>query len=279
MRATVLMDNTSSAPLFFEWGFCVHVEHEGSSYLLDSGSSGRYVHNAHLLGVDLSAVDYAVLSHAHYDHSGGYHEFFQENSKACLFISSACGEDCYGKVGPKRRYIGIPRGLLKEYHARISLSGDMTPLGRGAWIVSHQGKDLSPVGRRVHQYVLREGHLIPDDYAHEQSLVFETARGLVVMNSCSHGGIKTIFEDVLGCFPGAHIHAVIGGLHLSKARPETVLEVAQVIRNLEIDLVITGHCTGDDAFRILHRELGDKVRQTSVGLRIEVKENDERHEL
>lgn len=89
-EALILSDNTTRSTLKAEWGLCVHITYNGIRYLLDTGASDLYLENAKQLGVDISRVDHAVLSHAHYDHSGGYPSFFNINRQAKLFLAVAC---------------------------------------------------------------------------------------------------------------------------------------------------------------------------------------------
>ena len=88
MKLTVLIENKAEGNLSGEHGLCVHVEFKGKQYLLDSGASDRFQNNAKTLGIALKEVDTAVLSHAHYDHSGGYDAFFSENRKATVYLQA-----------------------------------------------------------------------------------------------------------------------------------------------------------------------------------------------
>ena len=111
--------------------------------------------------------------------------------------------------------------------------------------------------------------MLPDDFAHEQSLVFETPKGLVVFNSCSHGGADTIIKEVAATFADRRIIALIGGFHLFMTPEKEVRALAERIRATGIERVYTGHCTGTKAFQILKEELGDQVEQLSTGLVME----------
>ena len=270
LTATIVIDNIADEGLTAEWGFCVLINSNGIRVLLDTGASEKYLQNVEKLGIDLSDVDYAVLSHAHYDHSGGYRAFFSRNDKAKLYVSACCAEDCYAKHGFLRKYIGIPKGILSRYADRIERAEDFTQLADGIYLVSHQGRDLSMIGQKAHMYRKIKGRLQADDFSHEQSLVFSTAKGLVVFNSCSHAGIQNIVNDVAQCLPGQHIHMIIGGMHLCDSADAEVHKVAGIIKTLAVDHVITGHCTGDKAYAILKEELGEHISQTSVGLTITV---------
>ena len=97
MKATILIDNIADSPLKDEWGLCVYIEHEGKKILLDTGASYKFTENAKKLGIDLSEIDFAVLSHAHYDHSDGMEEFFNHNRKAKFYLKEQCKENCYGR--------------------------------------------------------------------------------------------------------------------------------------------------------------------------------------
>ena len=107
-------------------------------------------------------------------------------------------------------------------------------------------------------------------FAHEQSVVFETGKGLVIFNSCSHGGIVNIVREVQMALGGQKVYAVVGGFHMMKlsgmdtlAIPEEeVVETAQELKGLGVEEIYTGHCTGNIAFGILKKELGEMVTCT-----------------
>ncbi|MEI3504278.1 MAG: MBL fold metallo-hydrolase [Anaerovoracaceae bacterium] len=112
----------------------------------------------------------------------------------------------------------------------------------------------------------------PDDFAHEQSLVLDTAEGLVIFNSCSHGGAANIISEVAGFFPGRNVHAIIGGFHLYNKSEGEVRDLGRKIKETGIKYVCTGHCTGESAYGILEQELGDILHQLHTGLVMEFSE-------
>ena len=140
--------------------------------------------NLKKLGFDIRDIDYGILSHAHYDHANGMPKFFAENSKAKFYLREGIGENCYhkkplfGKFFNIRFYIGLPRNLLKKFPDRIEfVSGDYKLFG-GTYLIPHKSGWL------------------PDNFSHEQSLVIETEKGLVIVNSCSHGGAVNIIREM-----------------------------------------------------------------------------------
>lgn len=278
MRATVLVDNIKGCGLKGEWGLCVYIEYEDKVVLLDTGGSSLFVKNAGQLGLDLKKVDFGVLSHAHFDHANGMEAFFSANEKAPFYLQKEAKENCYEKFWIFSKYIGIPRGILENAKERIRFAEGKYQVCNGVWLLSHSTEGLEAIGKRNNMYLRSDKKgdgrnskkWRPDDFSHEQSLVFETVDGLVIFNSCSHGGADNIINEVKAAFPGEKIKAIIGGFHLYTRKADEVRELARSIRATGIQQVYTGHCTGDKAFDVLKEELGDMVHQLSCGLVIEL---------
>ena len=136
-------------------------------------------------------------------------------------------------------------------------------------MIPHKTAGLSEVGKKNNMYVRNNMRWQPDDFSHEQSLVFDTEDGLMIFNSCSHGGADTIINEVIATFPDKKIKALIGGFHLFSRPEEEVRVLAKRIKETGIEKIYTGHCTGGKAFKILKEELGEKAHQLYVGLEIE----------
>ena len=266
MKATVLVDNISANGVCGEWGLCVYIEYNGKNILLDAGSSELFLDNAKKLGVDLKKVDYGVLSHAHYDHANGIPAFLDMNKKARFYISKNCETNCFNFVKVRHHYIGVPKNLLTDYKKRLVPVDGITELSQGVWVVPHSTKGLEAVGEKSRMYKRYGRNYIPDDFSHEQSLVFETENGLVIFNSCSHSGPEVIVDEVKKAFPKKKIAAYIGGLHLFRRSNEDVIEVADKIKKTGIKKIYTGHCTGDRPYNILKEQLGNKVEHLESGL-------------
>lgn len=265
----VIVDNISNMGMSGEWGLALLVEYGDQKILVDAGASDLFLKNMAGLGIDVKDVDYAVLSHAHYDHANGMPAFFENNTKAKLYLRSAAAEDCYTKKFFFKRYIGIPKKMLRNYSDRIEMvSGDYR-LMDGAYLIPHKTKGLSEVGKREMMYRRTENGWLPDDFAHEQSLVLETDKGLVIINSCSHGGAANIINEVQATFPEKHVYGIIGGFHLFNKSDAEIKALAKKISDTNIEFVCTGHCTMNRAYGILKEELGDKVEQLKVGYRMD----------
>ena len=225
--------------------------------------------NMERLGIEVKDIDYAVLSHAHYDHAKGMPAFFDNNTKAKFYLRNGTAEDCYAKKFFFKTYIGIPKNVLSDYPDRIEMvSGDYEMID-GVYLIPHKTKGLSDIGKREMMYRRTVKGWLPDDFSHEQSLVLDTDKGLVIINSCSHGGAVNIINEVQKTFPEKHVYGLIGGFHLFNKPNNEIRELAKKINSTGIEYVCTGHCTKERAYSILKEELGDKLEQMKVGYQMD----------
>lgn len=279
MKITALIENKALPGLCCEHGLAVHIAYKGKNYLLDTGASDVFLENAKALQIDLTQVDAAMLSHAHYDHSGGYEGFFRQNDRAKVYLREAAKKLCY-KMKDGEVYIGIPEGVLDGYRGRFVFLKEDCCLEEGVWLIGHHTPGLAQRGKQAHMYYRGKNGLLPDDFAHEQSLVFETEKGLVILNSCSHGGIDIIIREVMDVLPGRPIAAVVGGFHLMgtdgvasmRGSRKEVAALGERLLELGVGHIYTGHCTGDPAFAVLQEVLGDKMSYFCTGTTIELEE-------
>ncbi|PKM72654.1 MAG: MBL fold hydrolase [Firmicutes bacterium HGW-Firmicutes-16] len=277
MKITALIENKAPEGLKSEHGLCLLAEYGSKTFLLDTGASNTFASNAQKLGVDLAKVDAAVLSHAHFDHSGGYNAFFAANSAAKVYLREGSRELCYVKIGPYKRYVGIPRGILDKYADRIIYVSKDKEISEGVWLIGHSTSGLEKRGRLAHLYRKTSSGLVPDDFAHEQSLVFDTADGLVILNSCCHGGADNIVAEVKKALPNHEVAAIIGGFHLMGVRgtktlgvkPQEVEDLGRRLPELGVKHTYVCHCTGDPANKILTRVMGENVSYLRTGTVIE----------
>ena len=271
LKMTVLVDNIAALPLKEEWGLSILIEADGQRILLDTGQSGIFAQNAQELGIDLRGVDAGVLSHAHYDHSDGMDVFFDLNGKAPFYVREGSSENCIGKNDDgSYKYIGIRRGVLEKYADRIRYVSGTEAIADGIWLVPHRKADYTPISIRNELFVCRDGKYCPDDFAHEQSLVIETAAGLAVFNSCSHAGMANILADVREALGRGDVYAYAGGLHLFMYSDDELEKLYQEIASCGINRIYTGHCTGDHGFAFLHERMGDGIMQFESGFRADL---------
>ncbi len=274
MRIIILVENHGTDRCQGEHGLSFYIEYNGKKYLLDTGTTHLFAENAQKLGVELNHVHTAFLSHAHYDHSGGFDLFFENNKHAYVHIQEGTKENCYHNTGDILRYIGLPKGLLESYKERFSFVTGNICVDEGVWIIPHHTTDLNYRGQWAGMQRMEDEMLCWDDFNHEQSVVFETDKGLVIFNSCCHSGADVVIKEVQDVFPNKQIYGIFGGFHLKDLDIEKANERLQVeslansLMNLNVKHIYTGHCTGDEAFNVLKEILGKRLYAMESGMEI-----------
>lgn len=262
---TVIVDNISSEEMAGEWGLSILVKHGDKMILADAGSSGLFSDNLKKLGYNIKDIDFATLSHAHYDHANGMTKFFEENKKAKFYVRESTAANCYAKKFIFKKYIGIPRHVLTDYSERIEIVNGDYKLCEGAYLIPHKTAGLAAIGKRELMFQKTDSGWKPDDFSHEQSLVLFTDKGLLIINCCSHGGVVNIINEVRETFPKEHVYGIVGGFHLFNKSDEEIRNVARAIDETGIDFVCTGHCTKERAYKIMKEVLKDKLELMRVG--------------
>ncbi len=279
MKVKILVENTCCEGFGCEHGLSLLAEFNERNYLVDTGASGLFSENAKKMGVDLNTVDTAFLSHAHYDHSGGYNEFFEVNKHAKVFVQEASKNAYYYKIlGVVKKYIGIPDDILEKYKERFEYVKGYKEPEKGVYILPHTTKNLEERGRHAHMYCVKDGKTVVDAFEHEQTVFFEEADGLVLFNSCSHAGVENIIEEVKTALPGKRIKAFFGGFHMMGALgPDSCSFTEKEVKDVAARLLsgsectfYSGHCTGTVAYPWLKDVLGERLQPLHSGLTIEI---------
>jgi len=274
LRITTLSENTASMPgLLAEWGLSVLVETDGLRVLLDTGASISVMHNAPILGVDLTTIDKIVISHGHYDHTGGLAPVLRQAGREIEVIAHPdMWTNKYTHIGEFKRYIGPPvsRKELEALGARFKLSREPVWLsenilttGEVPMVTGYE--EIEPSMR------VKEGNeLLPDLLLDDRALIIKTDVGLVVILGCAHrGAINTIkhAQEITGI---EKVHTVIGGTHLLRASEERILLTATALQEMGVQRVGASHCTGFKASMLLAQQLGDTFFPNNAGTIITV---------
>ncbi|MCR4694373.1 MAG: MBL fold metallo-hydrolase [Pseudobutyrivibrio sp.] len=277
MKITVLVENTAINDNFeAEHGLSLFIQHHDRKILLDAGSTDLFAKNAQKLGIDLDQVDYAVLSHGHYDHSGGFEKFFEINKHAKCYAHMGMDGEFYSSKGGMH-YIGVPENVLRM-EGRFKMARGLTPIDDGVYLLPHSTPDLTAIAEKAGLYRKVNGEFILDDFSHEQSLVIETSQGLVVFNSCSHSGAGAIIDEAKRAF-GKNVYAYFGGLHMKGRKngidtctfsSDQLDELADKIKAENVMHVFTGHCTGLPGLAELEKRLPGIVEPLATGKIIEI---------
>lgn len=274
MKIYTLMENTAVSEEFrSSHGLSFYIETKNHKILFDMGPDGGFLENAEKLGVDISKVDLAILSHGHYDHGGGLFAFLEANRKAEVHIQKrALGAFFAHDPDGKQRYIGLPAGL--EGNPRIVLhTGDYKLSADLQVFAGVTGRECySPANDRL--FMGWNGRHVQDLFMHEQNLLIKEGNTFVLVAGCAHNGIVNILKKAEAFAPGG-IDYVLGGMHLSKAY-EKEAERKEFCHMLSGRLLekkcryYTCHCTGEEAYKDLHSEMGDRMRYLAAGSVLEI---------
>ncbi len=277
MRIINLIENTEGADgCAFAHGLSFYVETEKHKLLLDLGPSGETLQNARQLGIDLASIDTVILSHGHYDHSGGILPFAAVNPAAKIFMQASATGDYYaddGEHAPVRyRYIGIDKNIagLPQVHF---LHGDT---------VLDDELELLTIKERSHalpftnkRLLVRVGDTFQrDEFGHEHFLVIRQNGKTVLMSGCAHNGILSILDAYTAKY-GAAPDLVISGFHLMKKtdyRETELREIEEIARELKRypTRFVTCHCTGTVAYDVMKAILGDQLEYVHSGEEVTV---------
>lgn len=266
MKIITLVENTTQNPnCIAEHGLSIYIETEKHKLLLDAGSSDALLHNAKALGIDLTQVDTLILSHGHYDHSGGILPFAQINPTAKIYMQRTAADDYYHG----ERYIGIDKRIAElpqiqlldgdvEIDEELSLFTHVT--GRRFWPKSNIG-----LTKREFQ----------DEFNHEQCLVITQGEERILLSGCAHNGILNLLDKYRELYHSLP-NTVISGFHMMKKTgdytDEEIAIITQTAKELsQTDIKFyTGHCTGQIAYVIMKPTLKAKLQLLSTGAELPI---------
>lgn len=265
MKIITLVENTcQNENCIAEHGLSVYIETEKHKLLMDTGQTDALIKNAETLGVDLSAVDTVVLSHGHYDHSGGILPFCRLNGKASIVMQKSAAEPHYNG----EKYIGIDPDILKLRNL-ILIDGNKELDEELFLFGGIKGRRCYPQCNRKLSKITN-GEKVSDDFLHEQCLVVSQNNDKWLLSGCAHNGILNIldrYKEIFGSLPDH----VISGFHMMKREGVHTEEEKEIIIQTSKELSKTktmfysGHCTGIPAFELMKSVMGEQLTALHSG--------------
>lgn len=269
-RVTILYDSFGGNPTFTrDVGFSALVEHDGKRILFDTGNNSEiFEHNVKALSIDLTKLDFVVVSHRHTDHTSGLKYLLKINPDATIYVP-ADGANGFGgsEIPPaffrpeaalptKMRYFD---GAYPE-HARFGRLYDT-----GHFILIDKLTEVAPGMFLVYTVSKNPRTLeLP-----ELTLAIKGPHGLILVDGCSHSGIEEILQASSSVDP--HTHILFGGLHLVQTPVPDIDHLVDSLKNTwKLDEIAPGHCTGEPAFLRLQKAFGEAYIYAGVGTRIDV---------
>jgi len=269
---TTLSENTANHGFIAEWGLSILVEVDEATILMDTGLSFSAVHNAQLMGIDLSAIDCIVLSHGHGDHTGGLREVLRRRGDVEVIAHPDMWAAKYvrrdGEV--REQYCGIPfsREELESRSARFNLTRE--PVHITEHVITTGEIPMSSGYEEIENnlFVQEAGVLRPDPLADDLALIIGTDFGLVVVLGCAHRGMINTLHHAQNITGKELVYAVIGGTHLFRASEERMERTITDLKETGIQRIGVSHCTGFRASARLAQEFKDIFFLNNAGTRL-----------
>jgi len=269
---TILVDNKAENGLATEHGFAAWIEADGRNILFDTGQSTALEYNCLQLGFDCAAADSLILSHGHYDHTGGVPGVLKRNSAVQVYFHPAAMADRYSL-----RPDSPPKNIAMPHAARDSLK--QLPAGRVTLV--EKPCRLSPsIGitgtiPRHHPaehpdsllYLDPDGRT-PDPVVDDMALWIISAHGLVIITGCCHAGLINTINYIRRVSGIDIVYAVIGGFHLKNASRKRIACTCRALQEWNPVKVIPCHCTGEEAITQMQNETDIHIIPGYAGYRM-----------
>ena len=274
IRITVLVENSVHRQgLVAEHGLCFHVQSGEQSLLFDTGQTDLAVINAETLRIPLDRVEAVVLSHGHYDHTGGVTAMLDVVPEARIYLHPAAFENKFSHNSGQSRSIGMSDCVAQTIRQRaggfiqttrqtkifegVFVTGEITRSNAyedsgGAFFLDAAGTQLDP---------------ITDD----QTLVIDLGCSVVLLLGCAHSGVVNTLEHVRHLTGGKSVSAVIGGLHLGSASEVRIQQTIARLLDAKLEILAPTHCTGWPATAKLWSAFPDICHPAGVGTVFEFK--------
>jgi len=273
-RITVLVDDcVRGRGLLGEHGLAFWVEVSGWRLLFDTGQGMALAHNAILLGIRLESANAVVLSHGHYDHTGGLGHVLEVAPQAKLYVHPAALEPKYARADDGAiKKAGMPSAVGRAVEARPD---SLTPVKQPTEVV--EGVFVTGEIPRRTEYENTGGAFFTDrdgqradSLLDDQAVFIDSRRGTIVLLGCAHAGVINTLQYVRDLTGGKPIRAVIGGMHLITASRDRMEQTVDSLRRMGVERLVPGHCTGTAATAELRSAFPGMCDSCDVGTVVEL---------
>ncbi|MFP4179298.1 MAG: MBL fold metallo-hydrolase [Spirochaetaceae bacterium] len=251
IRITTLIENSAGEDpsLSNEHGISFFIEKDGRSLLFDTGQSSAFIRNSNKMGIDLSSTDFVVLSHGHYDHTGGFTALSKISNNFELLVKEGIFTEKYSYKDGSYSFKGnsFDRAFLDSRRiAYRFIEEECTGVLPGAYLVGNFPRIFPDEVPGEHFVVLENGQYRHDTFDDEVLLALDSPKGLVLVLGCSHPGVRNMIEHAKKLLKRP-VYAILGGTHLKEAeekRREDTIDY--LVREVEGPIGVS-HCTGEKA--------------------------------
>ncbi len=251
-----------------EHGLSFLIETERSQILFDTGAGQAFAHNAVKAGIKEESVNSLVLSHGHYDHSGGICvavPYFADDVKAYLHPTAL--EKKYSKRKVGFHYIGISkenRRFLEKLGENMVLTESPAEVEKDVWVSGRIPRINEPEKSETRFFLDEEG-ISPDNIDDDQSMFFKTSKGTVLLAGCCHSGLANTLDYISGICASSKVYAVIGGMHLAGASKERIDFTIDALKKYGVRIFAPCHCTGQISSAKIYAAMPDSFQPCHAG--------------
>jgi len=250
MRIVTLIENlVYKKGLYAEHGLAFYIESGNRKILFDTGQTGLFLQNATALGISIEDIDVLVLSHGHYDHTGGLYPFLEKNSKAKVYAKRQIFEPKYHN---QTRFTGTPfkKEPLKN---RLVYIDEITEIAENIFIIPditiYNSSDTHFKG--MNKKVNKE--FVPDKFDDELFIVITEHEKINIITACSHKGITNICTSAIEYFK-LPVGLILGGFHMNNCTKEQFTNITEYFRILHPQSIGICHCTGIEKYAEMRHE-------------------------
>jgi 7,8-dihydropterin-6-yl-methyl-4-(beta-D-ribofuranosyl)aminobenzene 5'-phosphate synthase len=250
MKIITLIENmVNSGDLHGEHGLSLYIETSDQKILFDTGQSGMFLQNAKTLGILIEEIDSLVLSHGHYDHTGGLYPFLEKNSKAKVYAKRNI---FIPKYKNKKQFIGTvnKEELLKN---RLVYIDSITEIANNLFLMP-EINIYNSVDTNFESFTRKVGNKHATDYFDDELfMVIKQPKHINIITACSHRGISNICTTATDHFK-LPVDLILGGFHMKECKVEQYVDITHYFRLLQPKSIGVCHCTGIEKFADLYRE-------------------------
>lgn len=263
LSITVLIENYApvSLGLYAEHGLSMLVKYNEKSYLFDTGQSGAALDNAFVLKQNINVIDSVILSHGHYDHTGGLLRFLKYlNREIDIMVHPKAFEEKFViGAGFGKKYIGLLNSkdyLENNFNASFKKLSDFEKIDDGVYTLACVPftNDIEKIPEALK--VKKGDKFVSDTFEDDLSLIIDTDKGLVILLGCAHRGMVNICTEAMNKL-GKNIYAIIGGTHTGNADEKHLEFITDFLLDNEVKIFAPNHCTGFDKINYFRNKLPD----------------------
>jgi len=267
MRIITLIENLAyDRGLIAEHGLAFYIESSHKKLFFDTGQTGHFLYNAQRLGINVSDVDAVIISHGHYDHTGGLYAFLKANKKAKVYVKE---EAFQLKYNGTEKFIGtaFDPDLL---NGRFEYVKKVIEVDNGIFIMP-EIPVRNPIDLNFRNFKIKNSVGFDKDiFSDELFLCLVKNKELSVVSSCSHRGITNILEAAV-CHFDLPLNKVIGGFHIRESKQEQVNIINLYLDRLSVKSIGVCHCTGVEQYAKLRSRFREKAFYNYTGTTMEIR--------